>query len=84
MVELEQIVFSTIGEIFGVDPHSISRATVAEDVDGWDSLSHTILILRLEKTLKVGIDDQTAQNAANVGELIDAIRDRMTPHRSQL
>lgn len=82
MRNLEQAVFDTIGEIFGVDPNSINRSTVAEDVDGWDSLSHTILILRLEKTLKVQIDDQIAQNAANVGELIDAIRDQIAQQAS--
>jgi acyl carrier protein len=77
MADLEQSVLATIGEVFGIDPNTIGRSTVAEDVDGWDSLSHTILILRLEKVLKVRIDDQIAQNAANVGELIDAIHDQM-------
>ena len=78
MPKVEQTVIATIGEIFGVDASGINRSTVAEDVDGWDSLSHPILILRLEKKLNVRVDDQTVLDAANVGELIDAIQNQMS------
>ena len=71
--EIEQAVIAVIADTFSADPAGIGRDTVADDVDGWDSLAHTILMMRLERTFGVRIDEATASGAANVGELIDAI-----------
>lgn len=71
--DLETRVIAVIAETFGADPAAIGRDTTADDLDGWDSLSHTILMMRLERALGVGIDEATAGGAANVGELIDAL-----------
>ena len=71
--DLEQQVIAVIADTFSVDPAQIGRDTVADDVDGWDSLAHTILMMRLERTLGIRIDEATASGAANVGELIDGL-----------
>ena len=50
----------------------VSRSTTALDVPGWDSLSHTIVLLALEQRLNVRIPPGT--EFANVGELVDCIQ----------
>ena len=70
---VEGEIFAIIAGTFGVDVASIDRFTVPEDVDGWDSLAHTILMMRLEKALGVSIHERIASTAHNVGDLIDGI-----------
>ena len=68
----EAVVRRVLAETFGVDPASIGHATVAEDVDGWDSLQHTILMVRLARALGVNVPEQVAE-ARTVGELIEGL-----------
>lgn len=44
-------------------------ATSAADVDGWDSLSHTVFLLELEREFAVRFDISRVAHMANVGEL---------------
>jgi acyl carrier protein len=73
MSDIEATVIAVIADTFSVDPGEICRDTTADDVDGWDSLAHTILMMRLERALGLKIDEATASGAANVGELIDGL-----------
>lgn len=66
-------VATVIGETFFIDPSLVTRSTRAVDVDGWDSLSHTVLMIRLEKRLGFSISDRIAAKATDVGELIDLL-----------
>ena len=65
-------VAAVIRETFGDDTIEITRETIAEDVPGWDSLSHTILTLSLEEEFCVELPADT-QKFLNVGELVDNI-----------
>jgi acyl carrier protein len=53
----------------------IDRSTAAEDIDGWDSLSHAVLIMRLEKNCNVRIPTSMATSFQNIGELVDRLVD---------
>jgi len=66
-------IVETIAETFGADPARITRATVADDVDGWDSLGHSILMVRLSRRLGTEIDAWTASESRSVGHLIDLL-----------
>jgi acyl carrier protein len=56
------------------DPGAVvTRDTVAADVKGWDSISHTSLILDIEDEFSVEFDVETMLDLQNVGELADAI-----------
>lgn len=77
MPDLEATIMAVVAETFGVDVAAVSRHTVAADIDGWDSLSHTILMLRLEKRLRIRIDEKIAIKAGSVGALIDIISSGM-------
>jgi acyl carrier protein len=61
-----------IGETFGDDSLAVTRETIADDVPGWDSLSHTILMLALEDEFGVTLPSDT-QGFANVGQLVAVI-----------
>jgi acyl carrier protein len=71
--QIPHIVVDTIADQFGVTSDDIMRETVSYDVDGWDSLQHTILMVRLEKRVGITIDETIASEAKTVGELIDMI-----------
>lgn len=61
-----------IGETFGDDSLQVTRETIADDVPGWDSLSHTILMLALEDEFGITLPADT-KGFANVGQLVDVI-----------
>lgn len=50
----------------------IAPDTVADDVDGWDSLGYAALIVRIEQELSVDLGKR-AMSLANVGELVACI-----------
>ena len=65
--------FRTVAEAiarqFNIDAGSVTPATVAMDVDGWDSFSNGLLIMALEDAVgqPLPFDDLVA--AENVGEM---------------
>ena len=71
--DVPAIVMAVVAETFPGGSPNISRETTAADVDGWDSLAHTVLMIRLEKRLGMPISDRIAAKAGSVGELIDLI-----------
>ena len=52
----------------------ISRETTALDIDGWDSLSHTGLMLDLEERFGMQFPPERMFDLADVGELVDLIQ----------
>jgi len=62
-----------IRETFQQDDAEINRETTALDVDGWDSLSHTMLLLEVETHFKVRLPADRVYELANVGELVDLV-----------
>lgn len=71
--ELFERVAQIIAETFDVKRELIKPETTSDDVDGWDSLAHTILMVRLQRRLSVKIGEKIAASASNVGELCDMI-----------
>lgn len=56
------------------DPNMvITSKTKAEDVDGWDSLTHIRLIVSIEKNLKIRFTASEISSLENVGDLINLI-----------
>jgi acyl carrier protein len=64
---------AVMARIFKASPEQFSDATKAADVQGWDSLSHLILISGLEKQFDIEIPMDAAYVAQNVGELVDLV-----------
>jgi acyl carrier protein len=56
-------------DVFDDDELVLAPELTADDVDGWDSLSHLRLMLTVEKTFKVKFTASELGNLKNVGEL---------------
>lgn len=65
--------FRTVAEAiarqFNIDASAVSPATVAMDVDGWDSFSNGLLIMALEEAVGRPLPFDELVAAENVGEM---------------
>ncbi|CAH8285592.1 acyl carrier protein [Mariniflexile fucanivorans] len=55
----------------------INDALTAKDVDGWDSLSHMIIITQIEKEFGIKFKLRDLNKLDNVGALIDVIQTKL-------
>jgi acyl carrier protein len=58
---------------FGVKPESIFDSTKAGDVEGWDSLSHLVVLTGIEKRVRVKLPLTEAYEAEDVGALVELV-----------
>lgn len=56
--------------------YTVTRETSAVDVEGWDSLSHSLFILAVEDEFGIDLPLDKTYEMANVGELADLIATR--------
>jgi acyl carrier protein len=68
---------SLIREVFDAPDAAITRDTTANDVDGWDSLSHVNLIVSVELRFGVKFGTRDILAMRNVGDLADAITSKL-------
>lgn len=62
-----------IRDTIGCGPVPITRTTRAMDVRGWDSLSHTMILMNLEDGFGVQLPMDRVLRLATVGDLVDLI-----------
>ena len=60
-------------DLFDDDGLTLSDATAAKDVPGWDSLNNVKLIVRIEKEFKIRFATGEMIGLNNVGELLGLI-----------
>jgi acyl carrier protein len=58
---------------FKVPSLVIRDDTTVDEVDGWDSVAHATVVLRLEKRFNVRLSDEVAYRSKDLGELVDGI-----------
>ena len=75
-MEREEI-FEKLNEIFQdvFDDESIivDDSTTADDIDGWDSLTHINLLGTIEDEFDIKFDMKDVVHLGNVGEMVDLI-----------
>ena len=78
--KIMKLVANTIEETFMVDATEVTRDTVAIDISGWDSLSHTILLSNIEDQLDQTLDLEEL-DFKNVGDLVDFIYNQINKYK---
>jgi acyl carrier protein len=59
-----------IADTFDADISRVTPGTRPGEIDGWDSLGHSVLLGRLERKLGFRVNEEIAAPIENVGELI--------------
>lgn len=63
--------------VFDDDTISITPDLTANDVDGWDSLSHVNLIVAIENRFKIRFNQKELLTFKNVGDLLHSIESKV-------
>ncbi|MGE3771059.1 MAG: acyl carrier protein [Bdellovibrionales bacterium] len=61
-------------DVLDNDSITLTPATTANDVPGWDSLAHINLILAVERHFKIRFSTTEIGGLSNVGELVELIQ----------
>jgi acyl carrier protein len=56
---------------------NLSDTTTANEVEGWDSLSHIQIVVALEREFKIRFTSREIQSWTNVGEMVDCIKNKI-------
>jgi acyl carrier protein len=76
----EEQIYARMGEVFQEvfddDSIRVTPELSANDVDGWDSLTHIRLILTVQKAFKVKFSTSEIGKLENVGDLVELIKTR--------
>ncbi len=65
-------------DVFEDDRIEISDETTAKDIDEWDSLTHVILVVAIEKEFGLRLNAAEVGKIENVGAMIDILEKRAT------
>ncbi len=72
MTTLESV-NEVLRQVFDDPGLTITAATTANDVDGWDSLSHVNVIVAVETRFGIRFGQREALTFRNVGDMVRAI-----------
>ena len=72
-------IFEKLNEVFEDvldldETPNLTDATSANDIEEWDSLSHTQLLVAVEKAFKVQFTSAEIMKWQNVGQMVDTIQ----------
>ena len=74
----EPQIYEQLTQIFEdiFDVSSVTPEMSAEDVEGWDSITHVRLLLTVEKAFKIKLSVSEIGKLQNVGDLVTLIKAR--------
>lgn len=65
-------------EVFEDEKIELSSGTTANDIDGWDSLSHVTLLMAVEDRFGVEFGRHEVMGLSDIGALIDLINTKLS------
>ena len=71
--ELLQQIQEIFHDVLDDEEIVLTESATAEDVEGWDSLTHIQLIVAIEKQFKIKFTSKEILSWKNVGELVDCL-----------
>lgn len=71
--QITEVFANTLDE----DNVTLTETSTADDVEGWDSLTHVQLVVAVEKKFKIRFTSREIQSWKNVGEMIDSISSKL-------
>lgn len=77
-MELQDRLNRIFREVFDDDDINIAPEMTANDIDGWDSLSHVNLIVAIEIHFNIRFSQKELLTFKNVGDLLNSIRSKIT------
>jgi acyl carrier protein len=77
-MELQDKVNQIFREVFNDDDINITPETTANDIDGWDSLSHVNLIVAIETRFRINFSQKELLTFKNVADLLKSIHSKIT------
>ncbi len=73
----QDVLLERLNEVFRSvfdDPDlTVSSATTAKDVPGWDSIVHITLVIEIERTFNVKFQMSEIEKLRNVGDLLSIL-----------
>lgn len=79
-VDNQSRLMKVFSKVFDNDNLQIEMHMTANDVDGWDSMSHLQLIVSVEKEFGIKITGAEVMRLKNVGDLLDLINTKTLPN----
>ena len=73
----EEILNGVFQLVFEDDTIQITDEMTADDIDGWDSLSHVNLIVAVETQFKIRFNQKELLTFKNVGDLLRSIESKI-------
>lgn len=64
-------------DVLDLDELTITEATTAKDVEGWDSLSHIRLVVAIEQGFRVKFSTGEIERFTSVGDMVVAIEQKL-------
>ena len=75
--EILEQVSNVFADTLDEDNITLSESSTADDVEGWDSLTHVQLVVAVERKFKIRFTAKEIQSWKNVSEMIDSISSKL-------
>lgn len=76
--EIKKKLTQIFEDVLEVDAITLSRETIAADIEEWDSLAQISLIVAIEKEFNISLSLAEIQQLQNVGDMFDIIQQKVS------
>lgn len=64
-------------DVFGDDKIQLSEEMSAQDIEGWDSLQHILILAAVQDEFGISFDVDEIMNINNIGDMIKSIEGKI-------